>query len=129
MKKTDNFKGIIIEESLANKSVLKKIKIIKTEVEKVTEEHQTPWLKQWTMHTVEIPENQADAVAKELSKSLDSKHDWYADFKNETTHYIIFRNKVFKINRSKKKEYDAVVKYGVSLGIPEYQLDFSPEIK
>jgi hypothetical protein len=33
------------------------------------------------------------------------------------------------VNRSKKKEYDAVVKYGVSLGIPEYQLDFSPEIK
>lgn len=124
-----NFVGIIIEESLENKSILKKIKIIKTEIEKVTEEHKTPWINQWTMHTVEIPENQADAVAKELSKSLDSKHDWYADFKNDTAHYIIFRNKVFKINRSKKKEYDAVVKYGVSLGIPDYQLDFSPEIK
>jgi len=124
-----NFIGIIVEESLESKSVLKKVKIIKTEVEKVTEEDKTPWLKQWTMHTVEISESKADAVAKEISKSLDSRHDWYADFKSDTIHYIIFRNKVFKVNRSNKKEYDAVVKHGVSLGIPEYQLDFSPEIK
>ncbi|MBI2641859.1 hypothetical protein HYW87_04720 [Candidatus Roizmanbacteria bacterium] len=51
-----NFNGVIIEESLENKDVLQKVKIIKTKVEEVT-------------------------------------------------------------------------KYGVSLGIPDYQLDFSPHIK
>ncbi len=89
---TKNFVGVIIEESLEKKDVLKKVKILKTKIEKVIEKHKTPWIKQWTLHTVEISENQADKVAKDLSESLDSEHPWYADFKNDSHHYIIFRN-------------------------------------
>lgn len=126
---TKTFVGVIIEESLEKKDVLKKIKIIKTKIEKVTEKHKTPWIKQWTLHTVEIPEDQADAIAKDLGKSLDSKHEWYADFKNDSRHYIIFRNKVFFIDRRSKEQYDKAKKYGISLGIPEYQVDFHPDIK
>jgi len=125
-----NYRGIIIEESLENKDILKKVKILKTKVEKVTGEHQTPYLEQWTLHTVEIPENQVEEITKEISKSLDSAHgDWYADFKNNSYHYIIFSNRVFKVDRSRKEQYNEVTKYGVSLGIPDYQLDFSPDIK
>ena len=125
----NSYKGTIIEESLENKAVLQKVNILKTKVEKVVEKHQTPWLKQWTLHIVEIPENQADFIAQELSQSLDSEHNWYADFKNNDFHYIIFRNKVFKVDRSNKEQYNEVSKYGVSLGIPDYQLTFSPDIK
>ena len=121
--------GTIIEESLENKDVLKKVKILKTKVEIVKEKHQTPWIKQWTLHTVEIEENQAENIANELSKALDSKHDWYADFKNDATHFIIFRNKVFKIDRTSKEQYDEATKYGISLGIPDYQVNFSPDVK
>lgn len=124
-----NYKGVIIEESLKDKKVLKNIKIISTEIEKVTKKHKTPWIKQWTMHTVEVPEKEISLFSEKISKALDSEHNWYADLKNKKYHYIIFRNKVFKVDRTKKKEYDKVRKYGVSLGIPEYQLDFSPDIK
>jgi len=124
-----NYKGVIIEESLEKKDVLKQVKILGTKIEKVTEKHKTPWLKQWTLHTVEVPEGQADAVAKELSESLDSKHNWYADYKNNTHHYIIFRDKVFYIDRQSKEQYDEAKQYGISLGIPEYQVDFHPDIK
>lgn len=123
------FLGVIIKESLEDKSVLQKIKIIDTKVEKVTEGHKTPWIKRWTLHTVEIPRNQASKIAKELSKSLDSKHNWYADFKDEKIHFIIFKNKVFKIDRTSKEQYDKATKYGISVGIPGYQVDFSPNIK
>jgi len=85
----DKFIGVIIEESLENKSILKNIKIVKTDIEKVTKEHQTHWIKQWTLHTVEIPEKKVKIIAKELSKDLDSQHNWYADFKNKIYHYII----------------------------------------
>ncbi|OGY23511.1 MAG: hypothetical protein A2172_04865 [Candidatus Woykebacteria bacterium RBG_13_40_15] len=126
-----NYKGDIIEESLSNKEVLKKVKIISMRVEKVTEKHKTPWLGQWTLHLVEVPSDQAKEVAGEISKSLDTKHEgsWYADFKNETHHYIIFPNKVFFIDRTNKDQYDEASKYGISLGIPEYQVDFSPHVK
>jgi hypothetical protein len=124
-----NFNGVIIEESLENKDVLQKVKIIETKVEEVTEEHKTPWIKQWTLHAVEVPENQANEIAEDLSKSLDPEHSWYADFKNNKFHYIIFRNKVFFIDRISKEQYDEAKKYGSSLGIPDHQVDFHPDIK
>jgi len=124
-----NFNGVIIEESLENKDVLQKVKIIKTKVEKVGEKHKTPWIKQWTLRTVEIFANQADEIAEELSKSLDSERNWYADFKNGKFHYIIYRNKVFRVDRSKPEQYKKAVEYGLLLGIPDYQLDFTPDIE
>jgi hypothetical protein len=125
-----NYKGIIIEESLKDKSVLEKVKILSTEVEAVTEKHKTPWLKQWTLHTVEIPESEAENIAEELGKSLEAEHAaWYTDFKNESTHFIIFPEKIFEINRKSEEEYKEARDYGVSLGLPPYQVDFSPEIK
>src|SRR3989338_3124883 len=101
-----NYKGTIIEESLDRLDVLAGLTILKTDVELVTEEHQTPWLAQWTLHRVEIPEG--DAVAHKLSEVIDVSHksSWYADFKNDTTHYVIFLNKVFRLNRDEKAEYD-----------------------
>ena len=123
------FQGTIIEESLFDKSVLDDIKITTTRVSPVTEEEQTPWLKQWTLHAVEIPEEEARNIAGVLRKALETEHDWYIDYKNADWHYIIFRDKVFKVDRSKKEEYNEVTKHGISLGIPDYQLDFSPEIK
>lgn len=123
------FTGAIIEESLEKKDILSKLKVLSTEVELVTDEYKTPWINQWTLHTVDILEEEADSVAKEISKALDSAHSWYADFKNDDFHYIIFRNKIFKVDRSKKEQYAAVTDYGVSLGIPDYQLDFSPAIQ
>lgn len=123
------FTGVIIKESLEHKDVLKKVKIVATKVEATTERHKTPWVKQWTLHTVEVDEDQAESIARELSENLDSKHDWYADYKNDFTHYIIFRNKVFKIDRRSKEQYDLAKEYGLSLGIPEYQVDFHPNIK
>lgn len=126
-----NYKGVIIEESLENKDILKSINILNTEVEDVTGEHKTPWLSQWTLHTIEIQEDEVAEIAEKISRSLDQEHggSWYADFKNDSNHYIIFRNKVFKVNRDNKSEYGEVKKYGISLGIPDYQLDFFPDIK
>lgn len=123
-----NFKGTIIEESLEDNAVLKELDVLQTRVSKVTEKHQTPWIKQWTLHSVEIDEKSAQDIADRLSKSLDSKHEWYADYKNKKWHYIIFRNKVFKVDRTNADQYLETRKYGISLGIPEYQVDFSPEI-
>ncbi|RJQ27437.1 hypothetical protein C4577_01235 [Candidatus Parcubacteria bacterium] len=122
-----NYKGVIIGESLSDKSVLDDVKIISTKIEEVTPTHQTPYLKQWTLHTVEIPEGNVDQVTEKLSKSFDKEHnDWYADFKNESFHYIIFPNKIFKVDLQNPILYQEAREYGISIGIPEYQLDFAP---
>jgi len=123
-----NYEGIIIEESLKDKDVLKLVEIVSTTVQPVTKEHKTPWLKQWTLHAVKITEGKIGKVTEALSKALEPNY-WYADFKNKDYHYIIFPNKVFKVDRRKLNQYKQVTEYGLSLGIPDYQLDFSPVIK
>ncbi len=125
-----NFKGVVIEESLEDKSVLNDVKIVSTNVESVTEKHKTPWIKQWTLHDVEISAEKAAAVAKKISKALDREHNWYADYKTDFEHYVIYHNKIFYIaDRSDKKQYDEAAEYGISIGIPAYQVDFSPLVK
>jgi hypothetical protein len=124
-----NFSGIILEESLVDTSVLDDINILSTKVEPVTKKHKTPWVKQWTMHEVEIPADTAATVAKKISNALDPEHDWYADYKTDTEHYIIYRDKVFHVtDRTDKKQYDKATEYGILTGIPAYQVDFSPHI-
>jgi len=123
-----NFIGTIIGESLADQDFLTKVKIVKTDIEPTTPEHQTPWLHQWTLHTIEVSQPSAAKIAHELSLSLDEKHHWYADFKNDHHHYIVFSHKVFQVDRQHPEQYQPVVEYGKSLGIPEYQLDFSPDM-
>lgn len=122
------YRGDVIEESLQDKTTLKGLHIVSTRVEQVTKEHKTPWLKQWTLHTIEVPDNEAESLAERLSHSIDGEH-WYIDFKNDATHFIIFPHKVFKVNRKQPEEYKPVVTYGLSINIPRHQLDFSPAIK
>ena len=123
------FKGVVIKESLEDQSVLDGLRIVSTEVEPVTPGHKTPWVNQWTLHAIEIPEEEAARVAEELCGALDKAHNWYADFKNDTHHYIIFNDKVFYVDRSSKEQYDGATQYGILLGIPAYQVDFSPNIQ
>lgn len=125
----NNYQGVIIEESLTDKGFLDKVKIISTKVEVATEKYKTPWISQWTLHTVEVSNEEAQNIVEEISKSLDPDHAWYADFKNDTRHYVIFRDKIFFIDHLSKEQYDEAKQYGISLGIPDYQLDFSPDIE
>ncbi|MCL2085831.1 CYTH domain-containing protein [Candidatus Saccharibacteria bacterium] len=119
----DHFRGVIIEESLEDKNVLAKLKILSTEVEKVTEKHETPWLDKWTLHEVEVDEAKAEEVAKEISEALDIEHtgSWYADYKNDAHHYMIFSDRIFKLDRNDKSEWDEFQAYAEEIGLPKHQ--------
>jgi len=120
-----NYKGSIIEESLSKADVLKNMVIVKTRKEKATAEYKTPWLTQWTHHTIEIPESKIDITAALLSRSFDMNHpSWYIDFKNDKYHFIIFPKKIFKVNLKSPILYKNARKYGESLGIPSSQMQF-----
>lgn len=118
----NSYKGDIIEESLRDKKVLKEVNIISMRVEKVTDRHRTPWLSQWTLDTIEVVENKADSLAEKLSKALDPEQSWYIDYCNDKYHYVIFKDKVFKLDRKEKSDYDEMIQYGLSIGTPDYQL-------
>ena len=123
-----NYSGVIIEESLGDKSVLDKVKVVGTNIEPVTAKHKTPWLHRWTLHTVEILEEDSEQIAQEISYSFDREHPhWYADYKNDHYHFIIYAGKVFKVDLHNPVLYKNARVYGISIGIPEHQVDFTPE--
>ncbi|MEO8065885.1 MAG: hypothetical protein ABI643_03490 [Candidatus Doudnabacteria bacterium] len=119
-----NYEGTIIEESLSDKSILDKIRIVSKKIEPITDKHQTPWLKQWTLDKVDIPEEIAEEFASRISIALDFEHKqaWYVDYRNDKNHYVIFSNKIFKIERANKEQYDKAIEYGIALGIPDSQM-------
>jgi hypothetical protein len=121
-----SYRGVVIAESLADPTVLADLVVQKTKVVPVTEWHRTPWLTQWTLHTVEVPDERADAVAERLRHAIDTAHatHWYADFRSATTHYVIFHDRIFCVQRGDPSAYEAAKAHGRTLGIPERQLDF-----
>lgn len=77
------------------------------------------------MHIVEIAEDKIESIVPLLSKSIDGSRKnggWYTDLKSDDWHYIIFSGKVFKVDRSSGEQYEQAKEYGMSIGIPEYQL-------
>lgn len=116
------YEGCIIEESLESTEIINLFKIIKTEIVPVIEASATPWLENWTMHIVEINEDNIEDVVVKLKNSLKTEQNWYADLKNNDFHYIIFNDKIFKVSRSSKEQYNEVYQYGLARGIPAYQL-------
>lgn len=122
------YTGILIEESLTSRECLALLRIASTSIEQVTDRHRTPWVKQWTLHRFAIDdESAAPDVAVALQKALDPEHPaaWYVEFSNEREHYLVFSGRVFCIDRSEPAQYEAVAAYGLELGIPPTQLDFS----
>lgn len=125
-----NYRGIIIEESLEKQDFVNalartgELQIISQEIEKVTEAHETPWLEQWTCDEVEISEDKIEETVQKLSAAIDTEHigNWYCDFKNADTHYVVFKDKIFKINRKSREDYATMREYALSIGLPEHQL-------
>ena len=119
-----SFNGKIIAESLLSPAVLKLVSIISTKVIDLGENSSTPWLKQWTIHTIKVSEANALLVSAMLAKALEPDRPWYIDFKNDETHYIIYVNKIFCVNRRNGELYKQAREYGKKQGIPVAQLDF-----
>jgi len=118
------YRGVIIEESLKDRSILNAVRIIGTEIESVTPGHRTPWLKEWTLDEVEVEDNTIKSFVRKVQNAIETEHkSWFADFKGEQDHYIVFPGKVFFVDHRRNDSYDEAIAYGVALGIPKNQID------
>ena len=129
MESLGNFNGVIIEESLENIGVLENVAIISTRVEPVTEKH-TPLALPVDFALRGSGGRRSGQNGGRDTRIADREHkgSWYADFKNESHHYIIFPDKIFLVDRRSAEQYDDAKHPGLSLGIPEHQVDFHPSV-
>ena len=114
----DVWTGIIIEESLEDRAILKKIKITKTK-----ESFDDITQMDWHLHSIEAEDKDIDSVVKLGSKCI--KEGWWMDFRNGDEAFIIFKNKFFKITQGELTNPKKAEKYAVSHGVDPRQADFT----
>ncbi|MDD2376492.1 MAG: hypothetical protein PHD15_04550 [Clostridia bacterium] len=102
--------GYIIEESLINKKVLNKFKILKLIL-----------TSEWHLYKFEL--NKEDIYA--LSENINNATKWYCHFWNDNKDLIVvFKDKVFETTLDDLEEQEKIKQYGINLGIPKSQMNF-----
>jgi hypothetical protein len=114
------YSGLVLEESLAGNDCLSLLTILKREIWTVAS---GPQPEIWTALFFENEDDGAEAVAAALARDL--KDAWYADFSAPTRKYVVFKGKVFAYEFGQTEIKQSARNYGLSLGIPEGQLDWT----
>ena len=118
--------GILIGESLRVDRPLEGISLT---VNKISRSHagdiEAGQPMTWTFIHFEAPEDEADTLAAALSDCLDPHGGWYSDFRTEGETFVVFADRVFRYPRGDQKRRDEVEAYGLSVGVPDSQLDWS----
>jgi len=108
MSKNKIYKGIIIEESLEDKNLVKKMQILDTKIAGT-----------WTIHTILISKSDIEGLASYIKQG-----PWYAHFWHGNEVLAIFRDKIFKFKHNEPKTWRDTIGHGISIGIPSQQLNF-----
>lgn len=108
------YHAIIVDESLKDKSVLDRLKIIGTKKGG------------WTLYKIEVPHKDFEKTIQLIHSSLDNG-EWYFHFYNNdgSKLVIVYKDKTFFTNNDKDNWEDAI-EHGIGLSIPKEQLDFVP---
>jgi len=97
------------------------------------------------IYTLLIPSEKIEETVNYFQSNMSTrlKKEWYITFYNENKVIIVFRSKIFKLSprgispiheklidissAEQKNEWNEMINYAKSLGIPDSQCDFLPE--
>lgn len=97
------------------------------------------------IYTLLIPSEKIDEAVNYFQSNMSTrlKKEWYITFHNENEVIVVFRSKIFKLSpkgilpvhgklidissAEQKNEWNKMINYAKSLGIPDSQCDFLPE--
>jgi hypothetical protein len=79
----------------------------------------------WTFIEFQAEDNQADELAHQLADILIADGGWYADFGVGDHHVVVFAAKVFRYRKGDEAGRAEAVQYGLSVGCPADQLDWT----
>ena len=113
---TEDYHGIIIMESLKDKTILDSLQILGRKEGRV-----------WTMLRVGVEVGRFKDTIKSISENLMRVKEipYYAHFYRNNELIVVFPGKTFFIT-PKRETWKPVLAFGKSKGIPEEMLDFSP---
>lgn len=113
------WKGVIIEESLDNKDLLKLAEIIKTKKSSLESEEEKGFLH---FHNVEVEDDKKKEFVKKAKDAI--KHAWYLHICKDGKMIVVFKGKSFEFTKAQKDKIEQAEEYGRSIGIIEEQMHF-----
>lgn len=119
------FSGLLIKESLRDRSVLDRLRIVKEESWDIDDaaEGQSPV---WNVAWFEIEEDAIDETVEALSAALELGK-WFLEITNDDTMIVVFPGKVFSYKKGDENGRAEAKVFGRSIGIPEHQLDWEED--
>lgn len=120
------YDGVVITQSLKPGTELDGIRLV---VRKITTADNSGAAanqpSRWTLLTFEVDDADAEALADWFADSLIAEPGvWYADFKNDVEHWVIFPGRIFRYRIGDQEARARAVDHGRRLGVPEHQLDW-----
>jgi len=112
----NTWRGVVIEESLNEKSLLKKVRIIATKISKLEKENRI-----MTFHKIEIPDAEKQEYIENVKKLI--KNSFYMHLCKGGEMIVVFKDKVFTFKKSDPELLKAR-EYGKSVGIIAEQMPF-----
>lgn len=119
---TDKYTGLLLAESLDDHTVLDLLHVTRQEIWDVGDRAADFQPRTWTAVFFEGDALQVDEVTEALSHAVNQR--WYANVSTDDTEYVVFRDRVFKHAKGDRVGAAPAVGYGLSVGIPEHQLDW-----
>jgi len=116
------FKGLLIKESLQDKSVLNHFVITKEDswnIDNATQGQPAIWNVAW----FEVEEKDINEVAQLLSRALENGK-WYLDLTSDSEKVVVFPGKVFRYKKGDEQAQSEAKAFGRTLCIPDSQLDW-----
>lgn len=110
------WRGVVLEESLEDKSLLKMANIVDTSVDQLENEDRV-----MTFRNVEVSGSQKDSYIEKAKDKI--KTGFYTHLCKDGQMIVVFRNKVFKFSAD-DPQLEKAREYGESIGIIPEQMVF-----
>jgi len=111
------WKGVIIEESLEEANLLKKVQIIKTIKSNLENEEERGFLH---FHNIEVTDDKKEEFVKKAKSCI--KQGWYLHICKDKEMVIVFKDKSFNLVKGQKNKFIKAENYDLSIGIIKEQL-------
>lgn len=104
------YKGVLIENSLLNKEILKEVRVVRTREAGA-----------WLLHDIRLSKKQIADIQKNI---VDTKWFFHLWEPGKDTVTVVFKDAIFDVKHSDRTTWQEAIKHGLTRGIPQEQLTF-----
>ncbi len=112
------YRGMIIEESLIDWRLVNELKIESVRICKNPNDPESLW----HLYTILATDSDIKNISEQLKPT-----GYYTHFGSKSEGIVVFPHKIFRMNPKDQATWQEAINYGVKIGIPVTQMDFTFE--